>query len=218
LMDGDEIDRISADAKPLSDLFPRRLGDNTETDPEIHRFAFIYIRSASAAERFRGSRLMQKTWLSAGDRTLDPFFVIRDFLYRSRFETTNWLADLDLHLRGSNLREPVLETLGSNSFRIALARKAADEMDPPPTETLPDLIADALAGRNYTAAIQLLDQKRNSSAASHDDLLLLTYLYCLNHDVPKAESIANTIPKRDDALTSSLWEKLQAEYGFRPPD
>jgi spermidine synthase len=218
LMDGDEIDRISADAKPLSDLFPRRLGDNTETDPEIHRFAFIYIRSTSAAERFRASRLMQKTWLSAGDRTLDPFFVIRDLLYRSRFETTNWLADLDLHLRGSNLREPVLETLGSNSFRIALARKAADEMDPPPTETLPDLIADALAGRNYTAAIQLLDQKRNSRAASHDDLLLMTYLYCLNHDVPKAESIANTIPKRDDALTSSLWEKLQAEYGFRPPD
>ena len=218
LMDGDEISRMTADAKPLRDLFPKRLGDNAQPDPEINRFAFIYVRSASAAERFRASRLIQKILPATGNQTLDPFFVIRDLLYRSRFETTNWLADLDLHLRGSNLREPVLETLGSNSFRVALARNAADEMDPPPTETLPDLIADALAGRNYSAAIQLLEEKRNSGGASHDDLLLLTFLYCLNHDVPKAESIAGTIKNRDDALTSSLWEKLQTEYGFRPPD
>ena len=218
LMDGDEIDRIAAGVKPLSDLFPRRLGDNTQIDPEIHRFSFIYMRSGSAAERFRASRLIQEIWSRTGNQTLDPFFVIRDFLYRSRFETTNWLADLDLHLRGSNLREPVLETVGSNSFRVALARKAADELNPPPTETLPDLIADALAGRNYNGAIQLLEDKRSSSTSSHDDLLLLTYLYCLNHDVPKAESIANTIKDRDDVLTRSLWEKLQAEYGFQPPD
>jgi len=217
LMDGDEIDRITADAKPLSDLFPRRLGDNTQADPEIHRFAFIYIRSASAAARFRASSLIHQIWPSAGDRTLDPFFVIRDLRYRARFETTNWLADLDLHLRGSNLREPVLETLGSNSFRVALAKKAADELSPPPSETLPDLIADALAGRNYGAAIQLLEEKRKSSAVRRDDLLLLTYLYCLNHDVPNAESIASTIQDRDDTLTKLLWEKLQTEYGFRPP-
>jgi len=217
LMDGAEIDRIAADAKPLSDSFPRRLGDNTQPDPEIHHFAFIYIRSASAAERFRASRLIQQLWPSAGDRTLDPFFVIRDLRYRSRFETTNWLADLDLHLRGSNLREPVLETLGSNSFRVALVKKAADELNPPPSDTLPDLIADALAGRNYGAAIQLLEEKRKSSAVRRDDLLLLTYLYCLNHDVSKAESVASTIQDRDDRLTKLLWEKLQAEYGFRPP-
>jgi predicted membrane-bound spermidine synthase len=217
LMDGDEIDRITAEAKPLSDLFPRRLGDNTQPDPEIHRFAFIYIRSASAAEHFRASRLIQQILPSIENQTLDPFFVIRDFLYRSRFETTNWLADLDLHLRGSNLREPVLETLGSNSFRVALAKKAADELNPPPSETLPDLVADALAARNYGTAIQLLEEKRKASAASRDDLLLLTFLYCLNHEVPKAESVASTIQDRDDALTKLLWEKLQAEYGFRPP-
>ena len=217
LMDGDEIDRITADAKPLSDLFPRRLGDNTQADPEIHRFAFIYIRSASAAARFRASSLIHQIWPSAGDRTLDPFFVIRDLRYRARFETTNWLADLALHLRGSNLREPVLETLGSNSFRVALAKKVADELSPPPSETLPDLIADALAGRNYGAAIQLVEEKRKSGAVRRDDLLLLTYLYCLNHDVPNAESIASTIQDRDDTLTKLLWEKLQTEYGFRPP-
>jgi spermidine synthase len=217
LMDGDEIDRITADGKPLNDLFPRRLGDETQPDPEIHRFAFIYIRSASAAERFRASRLIQQIWPSAADRILDPFFVIRDLRYRARFETTNWLADLDLHLRGSNLREPVLETLGSNSFRVALARKAADELNPPPREALPDLVADALAGRNYAAAIQLLEEKRKSGAVRRDDLLLLIFLYCLNHDVPKAESIASTIQDHNDTLTKLLWEKLQAEYGFRPP-
>ena len=218
LMDGDEIDRIAGDAKPLTDLFPRRLGDNTQGDPLIHDFALNYIHCSSAAARFRASHLIQQIWPDAMSAQLQPFFVIREMRYRARLESRNWLADLDVHLRGSNLREPVLESLNTNSFRIALAEKVADSRRPPPAETLPDLVAASLADRNYSRAIQLLDEKRNAGATNRDDLLLLTYLCCLNHDVPKAESIAGTIPNRDEPLAKWLFEKLQAEYGFRPPD
>ena len=217
LMDGDQIDQITADTKPLTDLFPRRLGDNTQVDPAIHEFALNYIHSSSVAARFRASRLIQQLWPNASSTQLEPFFVIREMRYRSRIENRNWLADLDVHLRGSNLREPVLETLNTNSFRVALAEKVAGDLNPPPIETIPDLVAGSLANRNYGRAIQLLESKRAVGAAKGDDLLLLTYLYCVNHDVVKAESIAVTIPNRDEPLAKWLFEKLHAEYGFSPP-
>ena len=217
VMDGDEVDRITTAAKPLTDLFPRRLGDNTQPDPAIPDFAVSYVRSTSAAERFRSSRLIQQILPDAVTVQLDPFFVIREMRYRARFENTNWLADLDVHLRGSNLREPVLETLNTNSIRVALAAKVADDLNPPPAETLPDLVAAALADRNYSKAIQLLEARQNSGNANRNDLLLLSYLCCLNHDVAKAESIAATIPNRDEPLAKWLFGKLQAEYGFHPP-
>jgi predicted membrane-bound spermidine synthase len=217
LMDGDEIDRIAGDVKPLSDLFPRRLSDNTQVDPAIHEFALNYIRATSAAARFRASHLIQQIWPDVASSQLQPFFVIREMRYRARLESRNWLADLDVHLRGSNLREPVLETLDTNSFRVTLAEKVADDLAPPPAETIPDLVAAALADRNYSRAIQLLEEKRNVGSGSRDDVLLLSYLYCLNGDVAKAESIAGTIQNHDEPLVKWLWEKLQTEYGFRPP-
>jgi len=218
LMDGDEIDRITGETKPLADLFPKRLGDSTAEDKNIHAFAFEYVRSTSAAERVERSRLIEQIFPPMRSVRLDPLFVIREMRYRAKFERTNWLADLDLHLRGSNLREPVLEVLGSNSFRVALAEKKANYLDSPTPEAFEDLVASALGQRNYNRAIQLLEIKSGSGALSRDDVLLLTYLYCLNGNVPKAESIASTIPGRDDPLTKWLWEKLRAEYGFHPPD
>lgn len=217
LMDGDQVDQLVRDTKALTDLFPRRLGDNTEVDPAIHDFALKYLHSTSAAARFRASHLINQIWPNASSEQLDPFFVIREMRYRARLESRNWLADLDVHLRGSNLREPVLETLGTNSFRVALAAKAANNSNPPPADTLADLVASSLADRNYSSAIQMLDAKRNSGAATRDDLLLLTYLYCLNREVAKAESIASTVSNRGEPLAKWLWSKLQAEYGFRPP-
>ncbi|HST29784.1 MAG TPA: fused MFS/spermidine synthase [Chthoniobacterales bacterium] len=217
LMDGDQIDQLVRDAKPLTDLFPRRLGDDTSVDPAIHEFALNYVHSSSAAARFRSSNLIQQLWPNASSAQLDPFFVIREMRYRGRLENRNWLADLDVHLRGSNLREPVLETLRTNSFRVALAEKVANNSNPPPPDTLPDLVAASLADRNYSKAIQLLDTKQSAGAANRDDLLLLTYLNCLNHDVAKAESVASGVADRDEPLAKWLFEKLQAEYGFRPP-
>jgi hypothetical protein len=136
--------------------------------------------------------------------------------YRASLSETNWLAELDIHLRGSRLREPVLETLDTNSFRVALAQKAADNLQPPPIEFLPDLIAEALARRDYDDAIRLLEDKR-ARAATKRDIFLLTYLYCLNGEVAKAESIAASTTDRERPFVKWLWEKLQAEYGFRPP-
>lgn len=217
VMDGDEIDRIASDTKPLTDIYPRRLGDRTDVDPAIHEYASHYMQSTAAAERFQSSRLLKEILPDAQVTGLEAFFVIREMRFRSRFEDRNWLADLDIHLRGSNLREPVLETLKTNSFRVALAEKVADSLNPLPAETVPDLIAAALADRNYNRAIQLLDAKRAAENASQDDLLLLTYLYCVNHDMAKAESIAATIQGRDQPITKWLFGKLQAEYGFRPP-
>ncbi len=217
VMDGDEIDRITNGIKPLTDFYPKRLGDVTAEDKSIHEFTGGYMQATSAAERFHSSRLIQQIWPEAMTAQLDPFFAIREMRYRAGLTETNWLAELDIHLRGSRLREPVLETLGTNSFRIALAEKAADNLQPPPVELLSDLAAAALARRDYHEAIRLLEDKRARGAANPDDIFLLTYLYCLNGEVAKAESVATATTEPERPFVKWLWGKLQAEYGFRPP-
>jgi hypothetical protein len=92
-----------------------------------------------------------------------------------------------------------------------------DNLQPPPIEILPDLIAEALAQRDYDDAIRLLEDKR-ARAATNRDIFLLTYLYCLSGEVAKAESIATSTTDRDRPFVKWLWGKLQAEYGFRPPN
>ena len=219
VMDGNEIERITNDAKPLTDFFPKRLGDDTAVDPTIHSFTADYMNPASAPRAFRSSQLIQQILPDEVFRAqLEPFFAIREMRYQSALMKTNWLAELDVHLRGSNLREPVLETLDSNAFRLALVKKAADDVQPPPLDLVPDLVADALAARDYPRAIQLLESKRSRSAPSRDDVYLLTYLYCLNGEVAKAESVALLTQDRERPMAKWLWGKLQAEYGFRPPD
>ena len=222
LMDGDEIERIARLGKimvePLTDIYPKRLGDEMAEDKSIHDFALNYIRSTVAAERFQSSRLVRQILADTSFASIEPFFVIREMRYRSLMENTNWLAELDIHLRGSRLREPVLETLNSNSFRVALAGKVAGDLQPTPLELIPDLVADALAQRNYSRAIQLLEEKRTSTIANRDDLLLLTYLYCLDGQVADAEKVAGAIPDRAGEFVKWLWGKLQSDYGFRPPN
>lgn len=218
VMDGNEIERIMNDAKPLTDFYPKRLGDATAVDPAIHGFTADYMNPTSAARDFRSSELIRAIFPDEViNAQLEPFFAIREMRYRAHLMSTNWLAELDVHLRGSNLREPVLETLDSNAFRLALAKKAADDSQPPPLDLVPDLVADALAARDYPKAIQLLENKRSRTAPSRDDIYLLTYLYCLNGEVAKAESIALLTQDRERPMAKWLWGKLQAEYGFTPP-
>jgi predicted membrane-bound spermidine synthase len=217
VMDGDEIDRITNETKPLTDFYPKRLGDVTAEDKSIHEFTGGYMQATSAARRLRSSRLIQQIFPEAITAGLDPFFAIREMRYRAGLTPTNWLAELDIHLRGSRLREPVLETLYTNSFRIALAEKTADNLQPTPVDLLPDLTAAALARRDYHEAIRLLEDKRTRSAAKRDDIFLLTYLYCLNGEVAKAESVASATTEPDRPFVKWLWGKLQAEYGFRSP-
>jgi spermidine synthase len=217
LMDGGEIERITHDTKPLTDFYPKRLTDITVTDKFIHDFAATYMQASAAAQRFRSSPLIQQIWPDVLEKSLDPFFVIREMRYHVSIGELNWLAELDLHLRGSRLQEPVLEALHTSSLRVALAEKTAHGLSSSPPELLSDLIAAALARRDFQMAIQLLEEKRASSTATREDVCLLTYLYCLNGNVDKAESIAPETMEPNGPFVQWLWAKLQAEYGFRPP-
>jgi spermidine synthase len=217
VMDGDEIDRIANGTKPLTDFYPKRLGDVTDEDKAIHEFTGTYMQAASAAERFQSSRLIQEIWPEMMTAQLEPFFAIREMRYRAGLTPTNWLAELDIHLRGSRLREPVLETLGTNSFRIALAKKSEHQSDQQPMGVFEDLLADALARRNYGEAVARLEENRQLGIATPRDIYLLTYLYCLTGEISKAESTANLTQDRERPFVKWLWGKLQAEYGFRPP-
>ena len=90
----------------------------------------------------------------------------------------------------------------------------------PPPQALPDLIADALARRNFPDAISFLETKQKLNQFDFDDFFLLIYLYCLNGNVEKAETLAaaESSSLAKNPVVEWLWGKLQAEFGFRPPN
>ena len=219
LMDGAEIDRITRDTKPLTDSFPKRLSDAAPERDRIHQFAWNYMEARSAARAFRSSSLIDQLWPAEVARAPEPFLVVRETRYRSEIEPGNRLAELDLYLRHSRLRAPVLEVLETDEFRVAIAERIAAKSVTPPIEALPDLAAGALARRNFGDAISFLETKENTGVFAANEFFLLTYLYCLNGNVEKAEALAAAGDRslKKDAFVTWLWGKLQAEFGFRPP-
>ena len=236
LMDGEEIDRITHNIAPLTDLYPKRLTDRPWDDEANLRFALTYLTAPAAVQRFGQSSPINQIWpgtLNPAAAELESFFIVRQSRYLSETVGSNKLAELDLYLRHSRLRIPVLEVLGTDAFRVSIAERVAKSSASPPLETMPDLIAGALAQRNLDRAIQLLETKKERSASdastlqrfnasmlfSPNDMFLLTYLYCLNGSVEKAETLVadNAASIKKDWFVDWLWEKLQADFGFHPP-
>src|SRR4029453_11340389 len=145
-------------------------------------------------------------------RSLELYFGVRETRYLSEISGSNWLAELDLYLRYTGLRTPVLATQNCDEFRLALAEKASQSSASLPMEVLRDLVAGALARRDFAGAIQLLEQEKGRGFSNINDLFLLTYLYCLNGNVEKAEALAaaeaGSIQR--DWFVDWLWGDLQA--------
>ena len=222
LMDGDEIDRITNNVAPLTDVYPKRLTDWPWDDEANHQFTLNYLTAPAAVQRFVNSSLINQIWpetLNPGPAEMESFFAVRQTRYLSETIGSNKLAELDLYLRHSRLRMPVLEVLGSDGLRVSMAERVAKSSAAPPVEIMPDLLAGALAQRNIPRAIQLLENKKGGGALGADDTFLLAYLYCLNGSVDKAETLvaANAAAIKKDSFSDWLWEKLRADFGFHPP-
>ena len=88
-------------------------------------------------------------------------FLFREVRYRAETTGSNWLAELDIYLRFSQLRTPVLAVQNSDEFRVSLAERLAANSPSLPIEAVPDLIANALARRDLETAIRLLEGQRD---------------------------------------------------------
>ncbi len=223
LMDGDEIDRITHNVAPLTDIYPKRLTDEPWDNKANDRFALTYLTAAAAVQRFVHSSLINQIWpetLNPAAAGLKSFFALRQSRYLSEVVGSNKLAELDLYLRHSRLRIPILEVLGSDAFRVSIAERVARGSETPPLEVMPDLIAGALAQRNIDRAIGLLENEKDRGVFGANEMFLLSYLYCLNGSVEKAETLVadNAASIKKDWFVDWLWQKLQTDFGFHPPE
>src|SRR6266480_4840170 len=222
LMDGDEIDGTTHNVAPLTDVYPKRLTDRPWDDETNHRFALNYLTAPAAVQRFTQSSMGNQIWpetLNPAAAEMESFFTVRQTRYLSEAVGSNKLAELDLYLRHSRLRIPVLEVLGSDGLRVSIAERIAKSSTTPPLEVMPDLMAGALAQREIDRAIQLLENEKDGGALGANDTFLLAYLYCLNGSVDKAETLiaANAGAIKKDSFADWLWEKLRTDFGFHPP-
>jgi spermidine synthase len=219
LMDGDEINRITRDVPPLTDNYPKRLSDEPWDDKANFEFAASYMEPSAVTERFKQSPLIERIWPESLSDSMKSIFAVRETRFLSKTVGSNKLAELDLFLRGTRLRIPVLETLGSDELRLAIAQRAARQTGSPPMEVVPDLIAGALAQRDVGEAIRLLETQKDGGAFGAREAVLLTYLYCLGGHVDKAEALAaaNSALINKDPSADWLWKKLEAGFGFHSP-
>src|SRR5262249_15189070 len=172
--------------------------------------------------RFVQAPLIHQIWpetVNPGAGELESFFVLRQSRYLSETIGSNKLAELDLYLRHSSLRIPVLEVLGSDALRVSIAERVAEKTPTPPLENMPGLIAGASAPRDIDRAIELLENQKDHGALGTNDMLLMTYLYCLNGNVEEAEALAaaNSALINKDSSADWLWKKLETDFGFHPP-
>ncbi|MDQ6621859.1 MAG: fused MFS/spermidine synthase [Verrucomicrobiota bacterium] len=219
VMDAKEIGQLTANTEPLDDFHPKRLSDAAADSQSAYEFGLRYLDSSGAQERFASSTLMQELWPNESSAKLAPFFLVRETRYRSELSGSNWLAELDYYLRGTQLRAPVLAVQNSDEFRLVLAERALTAAQPPSPGERHDLIAGALASRDLSGAIRLLETERERGFGNGNDFFLLIYLYCLNGSVENAEALAATRSGvlEKDWFVTWLWGDLQAEFGFRPP-
>jgi predicted membrane-bound spermidine synthase len=219
VMDAEEIDRMTQGVEPLDDFYPKRLTDSQPDLKEAYRLGYTYLEGAGALERFLSSSLIQGIWPNERKELLESLFFLRETRYRSEMSGSNWLAELDLYLRHSRLRTPVLAVQNSDEFRLALAERWVADSHSLLPDALHDLVAGALARRDFGGAIGLLETEKDRGFSNINDFFLLTYLYCVNGNVDKAEALAaaqaGSIQK--DWFVDWLWGELQADFGFRPP-
>ena len=219
LMDADEVGRITTGFAPLTDQFPQRLTGAAPNADAIHKFAWTYLEGPVAYRRFQESALMRTIWPKPMTAALEPYFAIREFRYLATVTSSNWLAALDLYLRDTRLRTPVLEVLNTDEYRVAIAEKVRATANPPREDIRSDLIAGALARRDFPTAIRLLEGDKMGGPANSNDVILLTYLYCLTNQVAQAErfaaGVAPSLPR--DSFLTWFWDKLRVDFGFRPP-
>src|SRR5207245_10392523 len=109
---------------------------------------------------------------------LESFFILRQSRYLSDTIGSNKLAELDLYLRHSRLRIPVLEVLGSDALRVSIAERVARGSETPPLEVMPDLIAGALAQRNIDRTIKLLESEKDRGVFGAKGVFCLSYRFC----------------------------------------
>jgi spermidine synthase len=218
VMDGDEIDRVTRDIAPLTDNYPKRLSDAPWDERANFEFAATYMEPASVTERFLRSSLINRIWPEAPSKSMESLFAVRETRFVSDTVGSNKLAELDLFLRGTRLRMPVLEILGSDEFRFAIAERIASNSAAAPLEVLPDLIAGALARRDIGEAVRLLEDEKARGVFNLKETFLLAYLYCLNGSVAKAEAlVTNNAVIEKDEFVDWLWKKLETDFGFHPP-
>jgi hypothetical protein len=219
VMDAEGIDRMTQGVAPLDDFYPKRLTDVPPDPKTSYQLGYSYLEATGALERFFASSLIRDLWPNEEKELLEPLFSIRETRYRSEMSGSNWLAELDLYLRHSQLRNPVLAVQNSDELRVALAQRWVVLSHSLSADASHDLVAGALARRDFTTAIRLLEGEKDRGFSNINDAFLLIYLYCHTGGVDKAEALANAQAGliQRDWFVDWLWGELQAEFGFRPP-
>ncbi len=219
VMDAEGIDRLTQGVEPLDDFYPKRLTDAPPDPNAAYEMGYTYLEASGALQRFLASALIRDLWPNERKELLETLFSVRETRYHAEMSGSNWLAELDLYLRHSQLRNPVLAVQNSDEFRLALAQRLVVLSHSLPPDASHDLVAGALARRDFGTAIRLLEGEKDRGFSNDNDLYLLIYLYCLNGSVDKAEALAtaNAGSIQKDWFVDWLWGELQAEFGFRPP-
>jgi spermidine synthase len=152
---------LTAGVEPVTDDFPKRIGDSLEArDPFDSVLVREWSMAAAARERFEKSSLIGRLWPEDVRLATLPYFEIQqlvsDLGTRRRDGSRPALAEVDRLLRTTELRTLPLLLLGGDPFELEIAARAAARGHRD-LEIERTLALGALAARRYEEAAARLD-------------------------------------------------------------
>ncbi|HEY6862474.1 MAG TPA: hypothetical protein VI319_01130 [Burkholderiales bacterium] len=175
LADAEQLRRWYEGTPALTDDFPKRIAPDDGIKRPMTEYA-AWLRPDDARSRFHESRWIAAHWPTPLAGAADPFFAVQPALNGDiGGDPARSLASVDLLLRGTDLRIPVMWLLGSNVTEQKIVNRKIGLEGRRPEFSYP-LAVRALAGRDYALAAKLfaeVAERGNRSAG-----VLAAYALC----------------------------------------
>jgi spermidine synthase len=217
MADADQLSEWVADTDPLTDDWPKRIGNDRHLSEVARRTYRPWLDAEANRRRFRDSDFIRKIWPEVWRERTDELYgvqqIIDDAYGRSVVGLTERLQGLHLLLTRTDFETAPLMRVGITTDLMraidALVRKGA-----PKGRYVESLARRAVAQRDYGLASQLLEQIRRPR--DRDVIFFRIYVYAMDGRLDRARDLAerNASWTPDDEEARRFREWMNAEFSL----
>ncbi len=219
--DANYLREITREALPALDAWPKRVAGPRSVRKRLEPLHHSFADATASRRRFETSGWIGTIWpremRDASLAYFGPQQIMNDVYFATRSEERSAIRDAHDLLTGTSLRAPFLLLLRSDADLLRLARKASatGPMGPGPAY---HLAVDALADRDYRAALPLLERAEASGELRGTALALRIFTLAMLDEREAAEQLANARYQElgVGSKITDYWAGLDELFGIRP--
>jgi spermidine synthase len=196
-----ELRQITLGTAPLTDDFPKRIGNEFADDATNKRYA-RWVDTDLTRQRFAESPYIARMWPPGlRERTLEQFDFQRMLIEALDFNVPlNPMRDLHRVLSETRYRYLALKLLGQDDHSLRAIDRLVESGAPEARYPIP-LGSGALANRDYAAAARHFQASLDRRPRDERTFFLNLYALCMSDDLERARQAAAQASLRFGALS-----------------